>query len=45
MFDCPPGVPGATVARGVWKLSVGWMRHYPLIAVTEVPGAAASLAG
>ena len=43
--DWPPDVPGATVASGGWKLSVGWMQHYPLIGVTEAPGAAAALAG
>jgi REP element-mobilizing transposase RayT len=32
------GEPGATVAQGGWKLSVGWLRRYPLISVAEFPG-------
>jgi REP element-mobilizing transposase RayT len=32
------GHPGAMVARGGWKLSVGWLRRYPLISVAELPG-------
>jgi hypothetical protein len=34
---CLAGVPGATVARGGWKLSVGWLKRYPLISVAEFP--------
>lgn len=40
----PPGREGATVAAGGWKLSVGWMRHHPLISVAEPPVAPAARA-
>jgi REP element-mobilizing transposase RayT len=35
--DWTAGAPGATVARGGWKLCVGWLERYPLISFAEFP--------
>lgn len=35
--EYPPDVEGAHVAKGGWKLSIGWKRHYPLIRLNETP--------
>ena len=33
-----PDQPGAYVAKGGWKLTIGWRKHYPLIRIDERPG-------